>query len=152
MAGKCCGHTHAILFIISTQILLLAFVLLLLGTVYYIQDRPKERDYAESTCRVLAGSYRAKKYKRRDHYYPTWEVQHSGPRFINATIGSNGGYPTEEYAQKALQKMSVRIVAPTSPMRTLYLTMNYVRICIMHCLFCRSVGISPAGTKRASQP
>ena len=113
MAGKCCGHTHAILFIISTQILLLAFVLLLLGTVYYIQDRPKERDYAESTCRVLAGRYQTKIYKRRDRHYPTWEVQHSGPRFINATIKSNRGYQTREYAQEAVQQISVRIVAPT---------------------------------------
>ena len=114
MAGNGCRAAYAILVILSTQILMLAFLFLLWGGVLYARESPKERDYAESICRVSSGKHwRGVCKGRRACYHVTWKVQHTGPRFTDATIETSIPYSVRQDAQDAVKDFSVGIVAST---------------------------------------
>ena len=107
MAGNDCGTKTWTAIFTAGVVLMFAMMIFLSGGAYYMQIRPKERDYVEGTCRVLAGSYRTRIRKGHTDYPPTWKVQHSGPRFINATIAPSFGYGTRDTAEYVLKTKSV---------------------------------------------
>ena len=73
---------------------IIALVILLVGLIFYSDDTPKVPHYRESICLVSSARYRTETCRSGNEgstcYVPTWEVQHSGPEFVNATIELDG--------------------------------------------------------------
>ena len=114
MAGKGCRLAFIIFLVGFAQILMLAFVFLLTGSILYVHESSKERNYAESICRVSSGEYWQEKCKgRRACYRVTWKVQHSGPRFTNATIETNILHSIRKDARQVLEDFPVCSVVST---------------------------------------
>ena len=81
---------HRILFLGSMALFVIALVILLVGFIFFSGDTPKAPYYRESNCLVSTARYQSKTCRSGEEgstcYVPTWQVQHSGPEFIDATI------------------------------------------------------------------
>ena len=116
-----CPPRHVNLMFVCAVVYLEATLLCVLGIYFQINAEPKVRYYKESICQVETTNHRKliytyKPLSREDTYFvPVWNVKHSGPEFINATIQPDDGLQTLNKTLAAIDRYPVGFVSRRSP-------------------------------------
>ena len=93
--------------------LVIGIIQLVMGIRGYGAERLQRSRYTESTCEIIAAQSKSIEcsglLEPGTCYVPAWRVKHSGPKFINANMASEGRYNTMAQASLEVNKYEVVI-------------------------------------------